>query len=131
MTGCKKMQNTQKPNSVGEEDVVFLTNAFSPNMISSDKAVIHMIKVTPEQVRRFLSNKRIQSFIGHEATAKALSVLLQTDVPVNRAMLKLSEGELIVFTLNGRLAEGQIISTKEELEKIGYTLWYIYVSQSE
>ncbi len=121
------MENTQKVDRVGEEDIVYFVNAFSLNMLQKDEAQINAIKVTPEQVRRFLQNKRIQSFIGHEATAKALSLLLQIDVPVNRSMLKLSEGELIVFNLNARLQEGQVLKTTEEIKKAGYSLWYVNI----
>ncbi len=106
------------------EDIVYLTNAFSVNMLQKDEALVSFIRVTPEQVRRFIANKKVLSFIGHPVTAQALSVLLQIPVETNRSMLKLEKGELIIFTLNGRLSEGQVITTIEEINKIGYSLWY-------
>jgi hypothetical protein len=35
--------------------------------------------------------------------------------------------EAIILTLNKRLEEGQVIGSIEELEKVGYSLYYAFV----
>ncbi len=114
-------------NAQTNEDVVYLVNAFSLNMLSKDEVTINAIKVNAEEVKRFIVNKKVVSFIGHSATSQALSILLGIPVDVNRSMLKITQGEMIVFTLNQRLNEGQVITSQEELNKIGYSLWYVNV----
>ncbi len=110
-----------------ERGEIFLTNAFSPSMLSKDEVEVYMKKVTLEEVRSIIKDKDIKSFIGHSATAQALSLLLQRDIPVNRAQLKIANGEMIIFTLSTRLQEGQILTSIEEINKAGYTLWYVIV----
>ncbi len=84
-------------------------------------------KIDAETAKRFITNKVVQSYIGHEQTAKILSLLLGIPVSTNRSMLKITEGELIIFTLNQRLPEGKVLSTLEEIEQIGYTIYYVNV----
>jgi len=69
------------------------------------------------------------SAIGHQATADALSLLLGVQVPVNRIQVSLNPGDdAIVLSLNKRLQEGQVIKSVDELNLIGYTLYYVSVS---
>ncbi len=121
------MQNAQKPNQVGSEGVIFLTNAFSPSMLSNEEALVYMKRISSATARELIKGKQVQSFIGHPATAQALSILLQVPVETNRGMLKLSSGDMIVFSLNARLAEGQVINNIQDLEKVGYTLWFVSI----
>ena len=61
------------------------------------------------------------SAIGHESTASILSTLLGVDVPVNRILFEQAVGQqVIVFKLNGRPPEGQIL-TEAEIKEIGYS----------
>jgi hypothetical protein len=96
-------------------------------MLTCEEAHIYITKINDATAKRFLNGRTPVSFIGHEVTAKALSMLLGIQVDVNRASLKLVNGEMIVFTLNQRLQEGQVINSLTELEKIGYTLYYVNV----
>lgn len=65
--------------------------------------------------------KDLDSAIGHESTAQIMSELLGVTVPVNRQMFAQEVGQqAIVFKLNGRPPEGQILS-RDEIEKIGYS----------
>jgi len=58
-----------------------------------------------------------ESAVGHQSTAEILSTLLGIEVPVNRTAIKLQSGDiLIVFQLNIRLAEGQVLSKEEVLD---------------
>ncbi len=116
-----------KPKSSGSEGVIFLTNAFSPNMLSIHEAHIYMRRISPEEAKRLIEGKEVKSYIGHDATSRALSLLLGIPVETNRSMLKLTHGELIVFSLNARLQEGQTLQSIEEINKAGYTIWYVNV----
>jgi hypothetical protein len=63
----------------------------------------------------------LDSAIGHESTAQAMSELLQVDVSVNRQMFAQEVGqEALVFKLNGRPPEGAVLS-REQLDEIGYS----------
>ncbi len=113
------------------EDVVYLVNGFSPSMLSCSKAMVYFQKIDSGTLLRLLDKRIFKSFIGHQVTADALSTLIGAEVPFNRANLKLSSGEMIIFTLNSRLPEGATVKTREELEKIGYSLWYAVVECGE
>lgn len=74
-----------------------------------------------EEAREIVKNNAIQSAVGHQATADILSSLLERPIPVNRIeYTQKVEEEALVFKLNGRPAEGKIL-TVEEIEEIGYT----------
>lgn len=62
-----------------------------------------------------------QSAIGHEATAQICSSLLKVAaIPVNRIEYHQNIGDTaLIFKLNGRPAEGKIL-TLEEIEQMGY-----------
>jgi hypothetical protein len=64
----------------------------------------------------------IDSAVGHAATAEVLSHLLNVDVPVNRQQFAQLPGQkALVFKLNGRIPEGQILDL-EQINAIGYEL---------
>jgi hypothetical protein len=63
--------------------------------------------------------ERIESYIGHEATAEVLSRMLGVHVPVNRGMYVPSAGDVaLVVRLRKRLAAPQDVKdvTEEDLE---------------
>jgi hypothetical protein len=78
-----------------------------------------------EQARDLLAEfratqKPIHSAIGHDATARLLSVLLNHPVEMNRAEFRQSPDDLgLVFKLKGRAPEGAILS-RAEIEAMGY-----------
>lgn len=87
------------------------------------KYEIHEIGVADAQAMVF--NGNWQSAIGHEATARVLSDLLQITIPVNRIEYKQQPRErAIVFKLRGRPEEGRILN-REEIEAIGYDLYVL------
>lgn len=72
-----------------------------------------------ESARKFASEP-FTSAIGHESTAKILSVLLGQKIPANRAAIKMQPGDrALVFRLKARPSEGKILN-QEEIEEIGY-----------
>jgi hypothetical protein len=120
------MENTKPKSSTGAESIIFLTNAFSPSMLLCPTSNVIFEKVDIDTAKRFISGRVVQSYIGHEETAKILSQLLGIQVGVNRSMLKITDAQLIIFTLNQRLPEGKVLSA-QEIEQIGYTIYYVNV----
>lgn len=89
-----------------------LLNAFSISMVQLPSTV-RFEEVSLEEVKQIISEGFI-SAIGHQGTAQTLSELLGVQVPVNRAQVSLTKGQVaIVFQLMLRLAEGQILSSEE------------------
>ncbi|AGG36561.1 hypothetical protein SMF1_0014 [Sulfolobales Mexican fusellovirus 1] len=117
---------TQTQKSEGE-GVIFLANAFAPSMLLCTKSTVVFERVSAEQARRLIAGKKTVSYVGHDSTANAMAVLLGIEVPVNRSALKLTSGELIVFSLNQRLPEGKVLKTMQELESVGYTIYHVIV----
>jgi len=102
----------------------------SPIMVfEGESAVFRAEKISPEEARRIFNSfnpENIISAIGHEATAKALSVILGAEVKVNRVMVSFDFGDMaIVFRLKQRLPEGRVIKSIEELSEIGYELMLV------
>ncbi len=110
---------------------VYLLNAFSLNMLPMNEcgeSAVFVRSIVPVQAKELVQRKGFTSAIGHKATADILSMLLGVDVPVSRTQVKMNVGdEAIILTLNKRLEEGQVIRTIEELEKVGYSLYYAFV----
>ena len=69
-----------------------------------------------------LQNKdNIDSAIGHQSTADIMTTLLGVEIPMNRQLFEQQAGQMaLVFKLNGRAAEGRIL-TVEEIEEMGYS----------
>jgi hypothetical protein len=109
-------------------DEIYLTNAFALSMLATKEATVRISKITVDEAKRLVHGKKLVSFIGHETTAKIMSMLLGEQVEVNRSMLKIKSGAMIVITLNKRLEEGTVINTIEDIEKIGYSLYYVILS---
>jgi hypothetical protein len=99
----------------------YLSNAFSLNMLNLNPEIPTPVKlfVRPIDLERVKSLLQLgfESVVGHQSTAEILSTLLGIEVPTNRTEIKLQSGDiLIVFQLNIRLAEGQVLSKEEALD---------------
>jgi hypothetical protein len=65
--------------------------------------------LTLEQARRVIENG-YTSAIGHDGAAKVLSLLLATEVPVNRVAITMQPGDqALVLRLLNRLPEGVVL----------------------
>lgn len=105
---------------------VILSNAFSLSMVEAP-IVISIREASVSEVKSLIANG-FTSAIGHEGTARVLSQLLGVEVPVNRIMVRLMPGTiLIVFQLLVRLEEGRILSASEveELVRSGKAKFFI------
>jgi len=98
---------------------VYLCNSFTLSMIMPDLleagVVIKASPITLEEAKSLLQQGFV-SAVGHEATAKVLSVLLGTDVPFNRVQIAITGGDVIIsFQFLVRLPEGKVLGDDEVL----------------
>jgi hypothetical protein len=86
----------------GVANKVVLLNALVP---ADEPAIMVTVPVTTKEVVKLVSEaQKIESYIGHEATAKLLSQLFGKEIPMNRAMYKPNNNDLaIVVRLRKRL----------------------------
>jgi len=88
---------------------------------SLDEALIRIRKISLDEAISTVASEPFVSAVGHEATAQALSLLLGVDIPMNRTAVKMREGDKAIhFVLKGRLPEGKVLTSIEEIESIGY-----------
>jgi hypothetical protein len=82
---------------------VVLLNALVP--VSDKPAIVISIPTTAENVRELIKRaKVIESYVGHEATAKLLTQLFRVEIPVSRAMYVPQNRDLaIIVRLKKRL----------------------------
>jgi hypothetical protein len=95
---------------------------FNTNIVPA-ASIVRVTEISKEQAIATLKDQSFTSAIGHEATAQAFSTILTAKVDVNRIHANPQPfDKAISLKVNGRLAEGQIL-TLEELNSIGYTLY--------
>lgn len=91
--------------------------------ILTDIGTYKLSNITLEQAQKLINSNEFISYIGHQATAEIISILLGTEIPMNRGQFKQEVGQkAIIFKLKSRLLEGQILASIQEIEEIGYEL---------
>jgi hypothetical protein len=82
---------------------VILLNALVPN--PTESTIIISLPITVEEAKEIVRRANIvESYIGHEATAKLLSLLFEREIPLNRAVYIPEKYDLaIVARLKKRL----------------------------
>jgi len=101
---------------------IYIANAFSLSMLTPP-VTVKVTEVGAEDVKRLLING-FTSAIGHESTAKIISVQLGVQVPVNRVAIKLTSSDiLVVYQLLTRIPEGKIL-TEDEIKQVQAN-WYV------
>ena len=99
-----------------------MTIAILNTPILTGEGTYKLSSITLEQAQKLVNENDFDSYIGHQATSEILSILLGTEVPMNRQQFKQEVGQkALIFKLNGRLQEGQVLTTTQEIESIGYT----------
>lgn len=92
--------------------MIKIANAFSINMINQFPCNVHFQEINKESAVELIrsNNSEIDSYIGHEDTAKVLSNELNISIPVKRQSLLLAKNEplLVAQLIGGRLPEGSI-----------------------
>jgi hypothetical protein len=102
-----------------ETPKVYVSNAFSLQMVTGDDVTIRIRKGSIEEVKQLLQKRQFISAVGHESTAKLMSILLGIPINVNRITITLKPGDiLIVFQLRtGRLPTATEL-TESQLQEI-------------
>jgi len=109
-TGEEKMKKL--PVLLFNTTIVTAPGSYTMEPISTEKA-------------RALVAVGVESAIGHDASARAMSVLLGIDVPVNRVPAVQASGQVAVcLKIRGRLPEGVILDD-EKLREIGFDLFLL------
>lgn len=100
---------------------------FFNTTICPNEGLFSVTKITPDQAKEIIltfPGEKI-SAIGHEATAIAMTKILDEEIPVNRIQAEMCRGDhAIALKLRGRLPEGKLL-TLSELEEIGYDFFLI------
>lgn len=86
---------------------MFVTNAFSVNMLSESVAV-SFCKLDTEQAKRMVRTYGAVSAIGHPDTAKVVSGLLGIELAASRINVSLKSGDMMLVAqyTGPRLPEG-------------------------
>lgn len=101
---------------------VFNSQMIPLNWQLADSYTVKIKRIDVNQARQLINQNQFTSAIGHESTAKLLSMLLDIDIPINRIQIQMTSGDMgLHFALKKRLNEGQVIDI-QELEQIGYDL---------
>lgn len=88
--------------------------------IATADGMYRLRTISLDEARELVADAKLDSAVGHEATAQMLTKLLGRSVPVNRQQFKHAPGQqALVFKLNSRPPEGQVLSIAD-MEKIGY-----------
>lgn len=78
--------------------------------------------LTVEEAKTLINHYGFESAVGHDASAKVLSDILEVDVPMKRIEYAQSIGQkAIALKLSIRPPEGQIL-TAEEMFRVGFEL---------
>ena len=97
---------------------VVLLNALVP--VSDKPAITISIPITVEEAKTLVKkSEKIESYIGHEATAKLLSTLLEREIQMSRAMYTPQNLDLaIVVRLKKRLEKPEDVKnvTEKDIE---------------
>jgi hypothetical protein len=106
--------------------MLFLTNApIIPLPPETRDAVITASLISLDEAKSLVAGGEFVSAVGHQATAEALTLLLEVPVPFNRAQVFLQEGdEILAFSLKARIPEGKVLNL-EELLQVGFTFTFI------
>lgn len=95
--------------------------------ILTSEGAYEICDISLEDAKEFviMNEGNLLSAIGHQSTADVLSRLLDVKIEKNRINFEQEEGQkAIVFKLNGRIEEGQIL-TVEDIERIGYKFQFL------
>ena len=77
-------------------------------------------KISIEEAKKLIQDG-FESAVGHESTCDILNTLLDSDIKMNRIQYSQQVGDVaLIFKLNGRPAEGKIL-TIAEITEIGYS----------
>ena len=89
---------------------VVLLNALVP--VSDKPAITISVPINIEEAKELVKKSEIESYIGHEATAKLLSTLLEREIQVNRGTYTPKNYDIaIIVRLKKRLEKPEDVKT--------------------
>lgn len=78
------------------------------------------------EARALVRTQGFASAIGHAQTATIVAELLGIECAMNRCEFRQLPGQhALVFRLARRLEEGQVLHTREDIERVGYSFMLI------
>jgi len=108
--------------------MLYILNTATLPLKEGEEYLIVAKQISIQEAKDFLEMEYFTSVVGHKATAELLTKILGVEIPYNRIQIELQPGDrVIAFLLKKRLEEGKVIQTTEELEQIGYTLWFFRI----
>jgi len=102
-----------------------MANFFVMNTtIIPNDGLFHLKTISEMEAKHWIATKKWISAVGHPATARVISDLLDVNVPADRIQVTFEPGdEALVFKLDTRLPEGKVL-TVEELQDLPFS-WKI------
>lgn len=100
--------------------MLYLLSAGVLPIPEGEEALVRIRPLSAEEAAGLLRGEEFVSAVGHEGTARFLSMVLGLEVPANRLQVFLGPGDRAVrFLLGKRLPEGKVL-TEEELGEYPY-----------
>lgn len=111
--------------------MIFIGSSFSLKMLNRDNPLMRLdvFPVSLEDVKACIKDMPFKSIVGHPATARVFSELLDVNIEVNRVSYTMKGGDTLIVGLpsGGRLPEGKILSKDE----MGVMDWFIVQLREE
>lgn len=107
----------------------YFCNTFAIGMLDKTReCTVYFEPMTMEDAKGYLSKGFIQA-VGHPSTCQVLTAKMGIEVIPNRLNVRLLVRDILIVAevVVPRLAEGQILS-KEEVEQLPLSFWYVSVS---
>lgn len=104
--------------------MLYILNTAILPLKPGEEYTIKAKEITIQEAKELVTKEPFVSAVGHDATARLLSNILEANITTNRIAIRATHGDkILAFLLKQRLQEGVVIKTEEELQKIGYELW--------
>jgi len=112
--------------------VTYLVNAFSLNMLNTDRLYMTIDRVDANkfcsELRERINSGELQNAIGHDSTMSIVNSLCGVNMNVNRISVKANnDDQLLIIMIGERLQEGKVLSESEikEMMNKGKVNFYI------
>jgi len=112
--------------------MLYILNSSTLPLEPGREYLIKAKQLSIEEAKKILQNEPFTSAVGHQSTAEALTNIFGVEIKFNRIQIQLKPGDkLISIILKKRLEEGKILKTVEELQEVGYDIWYFEIYENE
>ncbi|MEM0071273.1 STIV orfB116 family protein [Metallosphaera sp.] len=94
--------------------MVYLSNAFSPGMLSSYPVTVRIEQVSESEFANVVKSENVVNAIGHQGTVDFINAKFNAKLMMNRITLKLGSGDVLyIIQLLTRLPEGKVLTSEE------------------